>query len=69
MKKLALKLEELAVESFRTAEEGGEARGTVRGHATVSCPGYSCAVTCGMARADVGGFAQTANCGSQYCCV
>lgn len=32
MKKLALKVEELEVESFRTADADGGERGTVHGH-------------------------------------
>ena len=32
MKKLELKIDELAVESFDTAEQGDDARGTVRGN-------------------------------------
>jgi hypothetical protein len=37
--KLRLKVEELAVESFATAEAGPEARGTVKAHGTYDyCP-------------------------------
>lgn len=32
MKKLALEIENLHVESFSTSMNGGEARGTIRGH-------------------------------------
>jgi hypothetical protein len=49
MKKLGLRLEELRVETFETAAAERDARGTVRGNQdTASCPGYSCAPTCGI---------------------
>lgn len=53
MKKIQLKLEALAVESFETAEEPGE-RGTVKGHqvytrlancTATTCPPYHCFCT------------------------
>ncbi|MDB4951076.1 MAG: hypothetical protein JWM27_3725 [Gemmatimonadetes bacterium] len=50
MKKLALDLDALCVETFETAAPSLAARGTVRGQAydTQSCPGVSCARTCGI---------------------
>jgi hypothetical protein len=70
MKKLELKLDELRVESFDTAAAAHETRGTVRGHVnTDSCPGLSCAVTCGMARWGAA-LDQSARCNTfQFCCV
>src|SRR4028118_1053452 len=46
MKKLELKIDELAVESFDTAEQGDEARGTVRGNWT-RYPGTCIQPQCG----------------------
>ena len=46
MKKLELKIDELAVESFDTAEQGDEARGTVRGNWT-RYPGTCIQTQCG----------------------
>ena len=49
-KKLSLDMADLRVESFEPATPARRQRGTVRGHLdTDSCPGYSCAVTCGIA--------------------
>jgi hypothetical protein len=49
MKKLALRLDDLAVETFDTAATERKAQGTVLGNLdTASCPGYSCAPTCGI---------------------
>lgn len=36
MKKIRLDLDTLAVESFETAREGGDLRGTVRGHLAIT---------------------------------
>jgi hypothetical protein len=49
-KKLSLDLADLRVETFEPATPARKSRGTVRGQLdTDSCPGYSCAVTCGIA--------------------
>lgn len=57
MKKLALKLDDLRVETFQTSAAAGE-RGTVVGHAPTAngntC-GFSCPYTCGI-------VPQTENC-------
>ena len=47
MKKLALKLEDLRVDTFTTAEEAA-GRGTVEGHygTTHTAEGFSCEPTC-----------------------
>ena len=50
MRKLALKLDDLAVDSFDTGDERGR-RGTVRGHDTIEsewCTGYP---DCGVSKA------------------
>jgi hypothetical protein len=50
MKKLTLKMDDLGVESFEPVAPRRDARGTVMANAdTASCPGVSCAVTCGIA--------------------
>jgi hypothetical protein len=50
MKKLSLHLDDLAVETFEPVAPRRDARGTVLGNAdTASCPGVSCAPTCGIA--------------------
>jgi hypothetical protein len=49
MKKLSLQMDELRVETFETEAAARDARGTVRGNLdTASCPGVSCAPTCGI---------------------
>jgi hypothetical protein len=52
MEKLKLELDELAVESFRTAE-AEPARGTVNAHATQL---KTCAATCHCTSVDIGCF-------------
>ncbi len=48
MKKLILRLDELAVESFVITEAGGGS-GTVRANAETPCCTFSCGGTCGAA--------------------
>jgi hypothetical protein len=68
MKKLSLQLDELRVESFETSTAERSARGTVHGNlATASCPGYSCAPTCGIPISP--DFGREANASYQVCCV
>jgi hypothetical protein len=75
MKKLSLDMSDLRVETFETVAPARSARGTVRGHVdTDSCPGVSCAPTCGIAISP--GTADHAprtfaNCPNSYqvCCV
>jgi hypothetical protein len=75
MKKLALDMADLRVETFETIAPARSQRGTVRGHVdTDSCPGVSCAPTCGIAISP-GGTAEYArtfvDCPNSYqvCCV
>jgi hypothetical protein len=70
MKKLGLRLDDLNVETFETQTAERKPRGTVQGAMdTASCPGYSCAPTCGIVispgLADVG----MANASFRNCCV
>ncbi len=47
MKKLALKLDDLNVQSFATTAGAGEARGTVRGHLGAASNDDFCSDACG----------------------
>jgi hypothetical protein len=71
MKKLVLDLNELRVESFRTAEARAP-RGTVHGNVETDCCTHSCEGTCGMAP-DSGAIAALGTttglgCRSHLCC-
>lgn len=72
MKKLSLKLDELRVEAFETAEAGDAERGTVKGnHHTLSCPPDTCGGSCDRMWTHDGTCDQTcgqpATCGYGWC--
>ncbi|MDB4951074.1 MAG: hypothetical protein JWM27_3723 [Gemmatimonadetes bacterium] len=69
MKKLALHLDDLAVETFRTSPDAALARGTVRG-AEYSYPAY-CAPTIGNppATTDLRGEGLASNSCPMMCCL
>lgn len=49
MKKLALKLDDLSVQSFATTPASRDARGTVRGHLEAETQGWDCSDACTFA--------------------
>ena len=68
MKKLDLRLDELNVETFDTEAAEQKPRGTVLGNQdTASCPGYSCAPTCGIVLSP--DFGRLADASLRACCV
>lgn len=73
MKKLSLDLEQLAVESFATAADDAQRRGTVRGNlcsdvCTASCPPGTCGILPVSAESECNALPASKHCGTGDTC-